>query len=174
MLIKKFVLSIALLIAMVSPAFAERTIISSSGASFEPPTGFTELTQQEIDLKYPSKNPPKFVVGNERRTTTIAYAIIDEALMDQALPKTLTSLEQQMQSALPGLKWFNRKLIKMQGQRWIYLEMTSKAVDTSIHNIMLMTPHDGKMLIINFNSTIEEFPQLEKALRKSLKSITLQ
>jgi len=174
MFIRKIILFTALLTAMVSPAFAERTILSSSGASFEPPKGFTELTQQEIDLKYPRKNPPKFVVGNERRTTTIAYDVRDIPLADEELPKTLTSLEQQMQSALPGLEWIDRKLIKMEGQRWIFLEMTSKAVDTSIHNIMLMTPHDGKMLIINFNSTIEEFPQLEKSLRKSLKSIKLK
>ncbi len=171
---RKAVLFILLLIAIVAPAFAGRMTITNSSASFEPPKGFTQLAQQEIDIKYPTKNPPKFAVGNERRTTTIAYDVRNIPLTDEELPKTLVLLERQMQSALPGSVWIDRKLVKMRGQRWIYLEMTSKAVDTSIHNIMLMTPLDGKMLIINFNSTIEEFPRLEKSLRKSLKSIKLK
>lgn len=49
--------------------------------------------------------------------------------------------------------------------------MTSSAVDTDIHNIMLITGIGEEMLVFNFNSTREEFPQVEKALRASIDSI---
>ena len=53
------------------------------------------------------------------------------------------------------------------------MEMTSNAVDTDIHNIMMLTGIDGKMLVFNFNSTREDFPRYEEELRKSLNSIEL-
>ncbi len=52
--------------------------------------------------------------------------------------------------------------------------MMSRAVDTDIHNIMLVTPFRGGMLMFNFNSTREEFPRMEGALRRSLESISLE
>ena len=62
----------------------------------------------------------------------------------------------------------------MLGQQWIYLEMSSRAIDTDIHNIMLITPLQGKMLIFNFNSTKAEFPKVEAELRASINSIAFK
>ena len=118
--------------------------IPETTVSFEPPAGFTALTREEIAAKYPRGSGPGFVVGNQARTTSI-----------------------------PGLVWKERKLIGMGGQRWVFLEMTSTAVDTDIHNIMVITPHAGKLLMFNFNSTREEFADVEASLRRSIESITL-
>lgn len=52
--------------------------------------------------------------------------------------------------------------------------MTSKADGTLIHNMMLMTPLKGKMLMFNFNSTQNEFSTIETELRKSVASITIE
>ena len=70
--------------------------------------------------------------------------------------------------------WKRKEIIEMAGQRWIFLEMTSSAIDTDIYNIMLITPFDGKMLIFNFNSTKEDFAEQEAALRASVASIRLK
>ncbi|NIP94170.1 MAG: hypothetical protein GWO24_12230 [Akkermansiaceae bacterium] len=63
--------------------------------------------------------------------------------------------------------------MRLAGRKWIYFEMTSTAVDTNIHNMTLMTGFEGQMLVFNFNSTREAFPRVEKALRKSMNSITI-
>jgi len=54
------------------------------------------------------------------------------------------------------------------------MEMTSRAIDQDIHNIVLITSHKGKMLMFNFNSTKNEFPKMESILRDSINTITLK
>ncbi len=114
------------------------------------------------------------MVGNDDRTTTIAYDLKANSIAPDKLDETLTSLASAFKQIVPNLKWIARKIIKLQGQRWIYLEMTSVAEGNDIHNVMLLTPYNGKMLMFNFNSTREEFPAMETELRKSIASITLK
>jgi hypothetical protein len=76
-----------------------------------------------------------------------------------------------MEKAIPGLKWIENGIISLDGRPCIYLEMTSEAKDTDIHNIMLMTPQQSGFLVFNFNSTREEFPAVEAELRKAIESI---
>jgi hypothetical protein len=157
-----------------SLATAARIDIPGTSASFESPENFTALTQDEINIKFPNgTSPPAFVVGNERRTTSVAYDLKPIAIKDENLEEVLTAFSAVFESQIKGLVWVERKIINKQGQRWLYLEMKSSAIDTNIHNIMLLTPHENKMLVFNFNSTAEEFPKLEAALRLSIESILI-
>jgi hypothetical protein len=153
---------------------AEVFSLPDSGVSFDAPMRFTRLSSQEISKKFPSDRSPAFVVGNDDRTTTIAYDLKANSIAPDKLDETLTSLASAFKQIVPNLKWIARKIIKLQGQRWIYLEMTSVAEGNDIHNVMLLTPYNGKMLMFNFNSTREEFPAMETELRKSIASITLK
>lgn len=164
----------AVMLALAGLASAAPFSIPAAGMSFEAPEGFTALSSAEIDAKYPSKRGPSFVVGNARRTTTIAFDLKDNKLPPDQLPQVKAAFEQLFDRIVPGIEWKERKLVQMQGQTWIYLEMTSRAADTDIHNLMLVTPRQGRMLVLNFNSTRTEFPAVEAALRKSIDSITLQ
>lgn len=155
-------------------AHAQRISIQGTDASFESPAGFKELSAEVLALKFNrGGNPPKFAVGNEDATTTVAYEIRPVKIVDSDLPGILGSFEQQFQGRVPGLKWIRRELMEKQGQRWIYLEFTSTAVDADIHNLMLMTPLNGSLLAINFNSTRADFIRYEPALRASIDSIRL-
>jgi hypothetical protein len=113
-------------------------------------------------------------VGNKRRTTTIAYDLKPESIPADKLDEVRLSFEQTFQRIVPGLVWIERKTIELSGRKWIYLEMSSSAVDTDIHNIILVTAFEGKMLVFNFNSTKEEFPKVEQTLRSSLQSISMR
>lgn len=147
--------------------------IPETGVSFNAPEGFTPLTADEIGTKYPMARAPTFVVGNARRTTTIAFDLKPQTLPRDKLPQAKASFETLFDRIIPGIDWKQKKLLDMKGQQWIYFEMTSRAVDTDIYNIMLVTPHRGKMLVFNFNSTKGEFPSVEKELRKSLETIAV-
>lgn len=57
------------------------------------------------------------------------------------------------------------------GEGGIMSEMTSNAVDTDIHNLLLVTILEDRLLMFNFNSVKYEFPQYEAALRESIESI---
>lgn len=163
----------ALLFCAFSQAGAATFSLPDGGVSFQAPDGFSELSRQEIALKYPSNRAPAFVVGNPRRTTTIAFDLKPHDLPPEKLREVKQSFETLFDRIIPGIEWKQRKIINLQGQQWIHLEMTSRAIDTDLYNIMLITPRHGKMLIFNFNSTKGEFPAMEAALRKSIKTISL-
>jgi hypothetical protein len=155
-------------------ANSETFSIPDVGVSFEAPLGYTKLDAAEIAIKYPSNRAPAFVVGNARRTTSIAYDLKPNGFPADKIGEVKEFFEKTFDRVVPGIDWKQRKLIDMLGQQWIYLEMSSRAIDTDIHNIMLVTPLQGKMLIFNFNSTKDEFPKVEAELRESIKSISLK
>jgi len=170
----KAMLAFALALFTLGSAYCAQFSIPDGGVTFDAPDGFTQLTSEEIARKFPRSSPPGFVVGNERRTTTIAFDLKPQSIPGDKLGEVKSSFEQLFQRMIPGLVWKERKVISMQDQQWIYLELTSHAVDTDIHNIVLVTPHKDKALIFNFNSTKSEFPKVEAKLRESLRSIRLK
>ena len=164
----------AMLYCSAFVASAERVAVVGTDASFEPPAGFKELSAGVIALKFNrGGNPPKFVLGNEDATTTVAYEIRPIPATEADLPEMLATFDQQFQKRVPGLKWIRREIIELSGQRWIFLEFTSTAADADIHNLMLMTPVNGALLAINFNSTRADFIRYETELRASIYSIRL-
>ena len=157
-----------------SPAlFADLVKVAGTEVTFDAPDDLKPLSKEVIATKWPTARAPAYAVGTPTGTTTIAYDLKPNRIPQAALPeikKTFTELFERM---IPGIEWKKNEIIEHSGQKWLLMEMTSSAVDTDIHNIMLMTGFEGKMLVFNFNSTKEEFPKYEAALRKSMKSVKL-
>lgn len=163
--------ALILLVGFALGAHATTFPVPGAGVSFDAPDGFTALSKDEIAIKFPSSRAPSGVIGNARRTTTIAFELKRDKLTPEQLGEAKEAFERLFERIIPGLEWKARKIVQLQGQRWIQLEMSSRAVDTDIHNIMLVTSRYGRMLIFNFNSTKSEFPAVEGALRQSIQSI---
>jgi len=156
-----------------SVAGAEPVKVGDTKITFEPPANFKPVPKEIIDLKWPSDRAPRYVVGNESATTTVAYDIKPHQIPQDKLGEVQTTFTRLFNQIIPGIEWKSNEIIEHSGQKWLLLEMTSRAIDTDIHNIMLVTGYQGKMLVFNFNSTKEEFSRFEKELRASLKSIKL-
>jgi hypothetical protein len=156
-----------------SLSFAAPVKVGDTKVIFEPPAGFKPVSQDVIDIKWPNKQAPQYVVGNKLATTTVAYDLKLHNIPQDKLGEAQKAFTQLFGRMIPGIKWKRNELVKHSGQKWILLEFTSNAPGTDIHNILFLTGFQGKMLIFNFNSTKEDFPILEKSLRTSLKSIKL-
>jgi hypothetical protein len=170
---RRALLAIGLLLTAVHPALAQRVAVPETSVTFEAPEGFTALTQEEINALYPLNTRPKYVIGNARRSTVVAFELKPLPLSDAGLPEVLEALGQQLQQIVPSIEWIERKLTELEGQRWLYLEFTSPGMGSSVHNIIVATPIAGRSLFVSFNSTKEEFPKAEEQLRRSLQSIRL-
>lgn len=72
----------------------------------------------------------------------------------------------------PKVEWKDQQIIELAGRKWGCLEMIYSR--TTIHSIMIFTGYKGQMLLFNFNSTQDEFPKWEKALRESLQWISIR
>ncbi len=168
----KTVLAIIML-ALSFASMAQEVHIADSGITFDAPDEFAPLPQEIIDFKWPNKRAPQWAIGNASGATTIAYDLKPNNISDAQLSELIKTFKLIFERTIPGIQWIKREIIELSGKKWMYLELTSSAVDTDIHNIMLATSHSDKMLIFNFNSTKEEFQQYESELRNSIQTIKL-
>ena len=170
---RSFVRNVALAFLACGPVQAGVIELDGTGISFVAPDEFEPLPQELIDVKWPNRNAPRFVVGNERGTTTIAYDMKPQDLSSADMEEVRAAFEQVFNRVIPGIEWKANRVIEHEGQDWVYFEMSSNAVDTDIYNIVMLTGVGQQMLMFNFNSTKEDFPRYEDLLRESLKSIRL-
>ncbi|MET0807905.1 MAG: hypothetical protein ABWX93_04010 [Pseudoxanthomonas sp.] len=168
----KPVLLALLALFSANPGYAAPVVVPHTSVSFEAPAGFTALTKSEIDARF-LDSAPAHVLGNGDRTVTIAFELKPFPLADAELGQTMEGASAAMQGSVPGLEWIDRKLVELDGQRWIYLESTSATAGKDMHGILLATPHAGKALFFEFSATREAFAASEAMLRASLKSIRL-
>ncbi len=165
---------VSLILIVLSPvSFTKEINISDTGISFVAPNEFQQLSQEAINIKWPQKNAPKWAVGNESTSTTIAYDLKQIDVSSIPLPELMVSFKTTFDRIVPGIQWKKREIIELSGKSWGYLEMTSSLIDSNIHNIMLVTSYGKEALIFNFNSTKEDFPKYELELRQSMKTIQL-
>lgn len=168
-----------LLIGLVAydAAIAATVTLPEADLTFTAPAGFSPLTKNEIALVYQTRRPPKFAVGNAERTTTIAYDLYDTAIRVDQLKEAKPAIEAQLAQTGSRFTWKRRDLITLEGQKWISFEYTfhgsdGEGGDVEFHDIIMMTSRHNRLLRLSFNSTQEEFPAVEKALRKTIQSIT--
>lgn len=157
-------------VLLSSVVLAEVITIKGTNVTFESPEEFKPLSEEMIAYKWPSNRAPNYAVGNETASTTIAY----DYKTDVAGAK-LSDLKEQFFDSfdrmIPGIEWIKNDIITLDGKEWIMFEMTSYAIDTDIHNLLLVTILNNKLLMFNFNSVKSEFPKYEAAFRKSIDSI---
>ena len=163
-----------LLFLLALTARAGDVVTPDSAVTITVPDDFTSLSADEIKQKWPtSASPPSYVVGNRSRSTSIAYDLKANPLKPEDLPKAMKAFEAVFNRIIPGISWKRRELTEIAGREWVMLELTSSAVDTDVYNIMLITSFRGRMLALNFNSTKQDFAQMESVLRRSVASVKL-
>lgn len=162
---------IAFLVCSALTAHASTIRLESTSVEFTAPDGFTELSIKEIQAKFPSRTGPDSALGNERRTTTIAYGVRNVAVTDAILEEQLKQISVSSSRGVPGFKLVEQGMRTINNHSWAYMEFRSTAIDTDIRNILLMSAYYGRMIVINFNSTESDFEALEPQLRKSIASL---
>ena len=134
-----------------------RIRVGNSNVTFVPPKGFKPLSKELIAAKWPNSRPPAYAVGTPSGGTTVAYDLKPNEIPQDKLHEVKKAFTRSFESRIPGVEWRKNEIIEHSGQKWLVMEMTSRAIDQDIHNIVLITPHKGKMLMFNFNSTKKDF-----------------
>jgi len=145
---------------------------SETHISIEPPKELREMSQDFIDYKW-RNGSVQWAFGNDTGATTIGIGLTQYDISEIALSELLSQYKDSFSRMIPGIKWINSKVIELSGAEWLYLELQSNAIDASIHNIMLLTSYGKQQLILNFNSTTEEFDKYQSGLRASIQSIEI-
>ena len=168
-----FTLSAAGQSASAAAAGPTRITFADNRVSFTPPPTFTPLDSESLAAKFPRTGAPRHAIGNARRTTTIAYDQMDGPAPSDDLEKLRTVLLANF-APLPNLRWVASDVRSVGQHRWAYVEFTAAGADQELHNIVLLTVSAGRLVMFNFNSTVAEFPKVERGLRASIASIKVQ
>lgn len=170
---KKLIISAFTAMALLPGAWANDFTFSQAGVRISTPSGMELLSRKDIELLYPPTRGPGFVIGNAARTVTVTYDMKDKDISGLDLPQVLNTFSSVFERRVPALAWKDRKVIDLEKQKWLQLEFTSRAMGVDYYNIMLITPIKNQMLVLNFNSTVAEFPTAEPVLRGVIKSMAL-
>jgi len=169
----KLIILSLLLLAFSGLTAADEMQVGATGITFNAPAEFVELSDEIINIKWPHNRRPAWAVGNKNAGTTIAYDLKPHDISTAPLDTILEQFKGLFERIVPGIEWIETDVTTLDDKEWGFMEFTSNAVDTDIHNIMLFTSFEKKMLVFNFNSTKEEFEQYEDELRKAVESIDL-
>ncbi len=150
-----------LLFQVTLPLAAEPVSACGGALTFTLPKEFTPLSAEEIGLKFPPIRPPQLAYGNASRSVTIAINHTDSKLR----PGQLVEFGSFMKKAV-GVRMTvtEDQIVNIGETRWIRLVGVAKAIDQPIHNEMLITSLQDRALMINLNSTVQDYPKYEKAL----------
>jgi hypothetical protein len=126
-------------------------------------------------VKFPNANRPQFIYSNEDANVSITITLsAGSSVTESELPDFKNTMENFLTRMTPGIRWISKGYVTINNVRWVKLEMTSNAVDTTIRNIMLITSLNGKPLMLNFNSTENEYPYFKEALDESMNSLIIK
>lgn len=161
--------------AQSESADARRVALYDGMVSFAPPPEFSRLSEEIVAAKFPEAKGPGVVYGNTRTTVSIAITYPPQrVLRPEQLPDFKSFMESFIEKQKKGMQWLKKEFVEINGQRWVHFEFISEAVDTKIHNHMYLTSMDERMLLFNFNSTIEEYERYKDALERSKDSIRIE
>src|SRR5262245_54133287 len=94
------ILSMVFTMVLNGAVHAATFALPDAGVVFEAPAGFTVLSQDDLVERYPDRRPSLAAVGNERRTTTIAYELTDKEAPLEALVMAKADMEKNMEQRL--------------------------------------------------------------------------
>ena len=150
----------------------KRVYLYERRLSFVPPESFTPPSDEVIRKKFPNAITAATVYANERATTSVAFSYYPkEELTPERLPELKSSMKSFLDKQQPGIEWLKHELVEINGVTWVHFEFLSPARDSKIHNDMLFTSVNRRMVLFNFNSTNNEHAKYEKALERSKASI---
>lgn len=136
------------------------------------PEDFGKMSESMIATKYPAANRPTLVYTNQTGAINIAINHTQNRISPNQLDQLHVQLDSSIRQSQPNAKWMYSGFQIYDGRRWTQLEFQSNAIDTTVHNMMIATSADGRMLAISFNCTDEYAAKWLDIGREVIKSAT--
>jgi hypothetical protein len=148
---------LAILLACVhvdaQEAALERKAVLGGKVSVLVPHDFMPMSQEMLNVKYPSSNRPSLVYTNPRASINIALDHKAMSLPADQLAAAHQSVASAMKNLYPSAQWFRNEIRTINGRQFFLVDLRTPAIDTEVRNIILGTSLDDRLLLISFNVT---------------------
>lgn len=137
------------------------------------PGNFTPLPENLLKSKYPSEWRPSEVLSNESGSVNLAFNHASGEIPDD-VDVLREGLSEPFHKIYAEAEWLRDEVVEVNGRKFVQFEMITRSLDGDIHNILYMTPLDGRLLLISFNTTMDEAPRWLEIGRRMLQSIKIR
>ena len=150
----------------------ETRLLLNNKIELKIPKGFEVMSEELINLKYPSERRPTIVYSNESGGINVALNHTENKASQEMIPKFHENFVRLFKQIYPSAEWKDDGVKTINNKEIGYLELITPAIDTEIYNLIFFTDLDHKLLICTFNCTkknIEEWTPAAKEIMNSLR-----
>lgn len=136
------------------------------------PVDFEIMTDELLELKYPSQNRPTFVYTNKSGGINVAFTKSKTKFSQDDILPFKDMMVRTFTKNYPTAEWINKGVKQINGRKVGFLELITPAIDTKIYNLMFFTDLDGQLLLCSFNCThknMNDWKPTAKEIMESLK-----
>lgn len=152
-----------------------RVKLGDSRVSFVPPPALKQLTKEQIAAsKFSKGKPPDYLFANESQSVTIGVVFNFIPLTPDQLQEYKDANHRLLTMAIEDVEFLAEEIVTINGRQWVHFEVKSDVPDLDLHNHQYTTSFEGGALVLGFNSTAKEYPQLKDAYLKSAQSIMVK
>lgn len=151
----------------------ERTVLDGK-VTLITPKSFAPMAKHLLEVKYPHSRRPTEVLSDSTGGVSLAFNHTQNRMSSSQIKRGHTSMSKMFHNTYPSAKWIRDKVINMNGQNFMVFELITPAMDTQIHNIMYGTSVDNRLLLIAFNTTVEQSKQWLPIGKEIMKSISIK
>lgn len=154
---------------------AGRVPLGDARVSFIPPPNLKQLTKEQIAAsKFSKGKPPDYVFANDSQSVTVGVVLNFIPLKPDELEDYVYANHRLLSMAIEDVQFQAEEVVTINGRKWVHFEVTSEVPDIALHNHQYTTSFNGGALVIGFNSTPQEYPQVKDAFLKSAQSIEVK
>ncbi|WP_020588772.1 hypothetical protein [Desulfobacter curvatus] len=171
-------LSVSLLFYYTSgSAFAIELMKSSAlngKVTFEAPKELSPMSKEMLELKYPSSRRPTEVLSDSTGGVSLAFNHLKSAATNEQVIEVHKNMSKAFHNMYPSASWFRDEVITKNGKNIMVLELITPAMNTKIHNIMYGLSVDDRLLLVAFNTTVEQSEKWLSIGKKIMSSIEVE
>jgi hypothetical protein len=150
---------IVILLVIATFAHAEelitRTVLNGK-VTLATPKSFGPMPKSILEIKYPSSRRPTEVLSDSTGGVSLAFNHTQSRILPEQIKAAHISMSKSFHNMYPSAKWLRDETINKNGITFMVFELITPAMDTQIHNIMYGTSVDNRLLLISFNTTVEQ------------------
>ncbi len=138
------------------------------------PDGFAVMDEETLKVKYPGANRPALVYSNNAGSINVAIKYTQDRVAADQLTALHKEIDASVRRQVSGATWLFSGFQHINARKWMQLEFVSPALDTRIHNIMVATSVNQRMMLVSFNVTEELAEQWLEPGREIIRSLSVR
>lgn len=173
----KSILKLFLLILFPTLAFAqaelENTSLLDNKIEMMIPKSLHKMTEAEYKLKYPNprRKPSLILTNDDARVNLIIDFMQQYNLPDESIAEFKDKQMAAIIARYADAKLLDNGVKEINGKKFGYFRVMTKAADEEIYNYFLFTNLEGKVLLMSFNCSKSLMPHWEKLADKMVGSV---